>query len=48
MVWVVAPKTRTVTVYLPGGEARVLHENDRLSGGDVVPGFELPVRRIFE
>lgn len=48
MVVAVAPRPRSITVYLPGGEARVLHEGDVLEGGGVLPGFALPVARIFE
>lgn len=48
MVVAVAPRSRSVTVYLPGGEARVLHEGDVLEGGNVLPDFALPVARIFE
>jgi Uma2 family endonuclease len=46
-VWVVDPATKTVAVYLPDREPAVLRMGDELSGGDVVPGFTLPVARIF-
>lgn len=48
LVWVVAPRRRTVTVYQPGGAARVLREDDELDGGDVLPGFRLPVAALFQ
>lgn len=44
LVWVIDPKRRTVLVY-PGGQT--LTEADRLSGGDVLPGFAVPVTRLF-
>jgi Uma2 family endonuclease len=47
LVWVVDPPTRTVTIYAPDGNARVLHDTDTLDGGDVLPGFSLPVIDIF-
>jgi Uma2 family endonuclease len=47
MVVVVHPPKRTVTVYRPRGTALVLTENDVLEGGDVVPGWQIPVRDIF-
>lgn len=47
LVWVVYPSVRTVDVYRPGSDVRVLGEADVLEGEDVVPGFSLPVRQIF-
>jgi Uma2 family endonuclease len=44
LVWVIDPKRRAVVVY-PGGQT--LTEADRLSGGNVLPGFSLPVTRLF-
>lgn len=46
-VWVVDPKTRTVTVYHSRTEIVVLRESDELTGGEVVPGFAVPVAEIF-
>ena len=46
MVWIVYPKSRTVEVHTASG-ATTLEVGDTLSGGDVLPGFELPVREIF-
>ena len=46
-VWVVSPKLHTVTVYCSLTEIVVLTENDRLDGGDVVPGFQIPIAEIF-
>ena len=48
LVWVIDPEARTVTVHRPGREPRVIGVNGRLDGEDVVPGFVLPVRRLFE
>jgi Uma2 family endonuclease len=47
-VWVVDPRERTVTVHEPHRESRVVDESERLRGGEVLPGFELEVREIFE
>ena len=46
MVWVINPnpKWRSVTVYRPPANAKVLTEDDELSGEDVLPGFRLAVR----
>lgn len=48
LVWVVHPRTRTVIMHHSLREATTLYENDTLSGEGVVPGFEMPVRDIFE
>ncbi|HUT36780.1 MAG TPA: Uma2 family endonuclease [Planctomycetota bacterium] len=47
MVWVVDPATRTVSVYRGRTEIAVLGATDTLSGGDVLPGFTLPVADIL-
>jgi Uma2 family endonuclease len=46
-VWVVSPQLRTVTIYFSTGDILVLTDNDRLEGGDVVPGFQIQVNEIF-
>ena len=48
MVVVVEPRRRTMTVYLPGGNASLLREDDMLDGGDVLPGFRVRVGDLFE
>lgn len=47
LVWVIDPKQRTVTVYEPPSEARVVAEQDSLDGGAVLPGLRLPVPQLF-
>ncbi len=48
LVWLVNPDTRTITVYRHGGDEIVrLHENDVLTGDDVLPGFSCPVTDLF-
>ncbi|HET8521981.1 MAG TPA: Uma2 family endonuclease [Thermomicrobiales bacterium] len=47
LVWLAEPQQRTVTVYSSGSEPRILTEADTLDGGDVLPGFRLPVAQIF-
>lgn len=48
-VWLVWPGLRQVDVWRPGADEAVatLNEADMLDGMDVVPGFTLPVARIF-
>ena len=47
MVWVVDPETRTISIYRSRSEIAVLSEVDTLTGGDVLPGFAVPVAEIF-
>lgn len=47
LVWVVAPRPRTVTVYRPDGSARLVREPGALEGEDVLPGFALPLAELF-
>lgn len=48
LVWLVFPKSRTVRVYTSPKAVAVLTEADTLTGGDVLPGFELPLTKLFE
>lgn len=47
LVWLVDPRTKTVTVYSSTTRFQVLSINDSLSGGKVLPGFELPIKSLF-
>jgi Uma2 family endonuclease len=46
-VWVVDPKTQTVTVYGADRKTVMLTANDAIAGGDLLPGFTAPVAGIF-
>lgn len=46
LVWVVDRPTRSVTVHSPGS-TRVLRDDGTLDGGDVLPGFTLPLARLW-
>ena len=48
LVWVVYPRTRTVTVYRANGTVEELAVGRTLDGEDVVPGFALPVADVFD
>jgi Uma2 family endonuclease len=48
LVWVIYPESRSVAVHASRSEARYLTEADELTGGDVLPGFRLPVAELFE
>ncbi len=47
LVWLVDPRRRVVEVHALGQPPLTLHECDTLDGGDVLPGFALPVADIF-
>jgi Uma2 family endonuclease len=47
MVIVLHPRNRTATVYCGRDDATVLGENDTLDGGDVVPGWRVPIHALF-
>ena len=47
MVVVLNPRKRVVTVYRSLTDITVLTENDTLQGGNVVPGWTMPVRVLF-
>ena len=47
-VWILDPRKKEVTVFTPGAEPVALTRDDSLNGGEVVPGFELSVARLFE
>jgi Uma2 family endonuclease len=46
VVWIVDPEKKQVEVYAPG-QAKKLGLDGTLDGGDVLPGFTLPVKEIF-
>jgi Uma2 family endonuclease len=47
LVWVVDPATRSVATYRSFEDIRLLTEEDTLEGGDVLPGFTLPLSELF-
>ena len=48
LAWVLDPPTRTVAVFTnPDTPDRVLTDGDVLDGGDVLPGFSVPVSTLF-
>lgn len=47
LVWIFNPEDRTVAVYTDPDALTLLNEADTLTGGDVLPGFELPLAEFF-
>jgi Uma2 family endonuclease len=48
VVWLVRPIEKTVHVYQANQPVKVYHQNDTLLGGDVLPGFSLTLKLIFQ
>ena len=46
--WLIDPERRTAEIYRPGTPPEVLHYPSTLSGEDVLPGFVLDVKAIFD
>ncbi len=47
LLWIVDPETRTVSVYTSPSESTVLDETQALDGGQALPGFTLPLKKLF-
>jgi Uma2 family endonuclease len=47
LIWVFDPEERSVRIYRPGADPRILHPGDTLDGGDVLSGFSVAVDDVF-
>ena len=47
LIWYIDPPTRTAIVYTELDRSQNLTERDALDGGDVLPGFRLPLSTLF-
>ncbi|GAB4192587.1 MAG: Uma2 family endonuclease [Roseiflexaceae bacterium] len=47
LVWIVRPRSQTVTAHRSLKEARTLTAEEMLEGEDVLPGFRVPVADLF-
>lgn len=47
LVWEIDPQRRSAAVYRSLTDVKQLGENDRLIGGAILPGFELPLAEVF-
>lgn len=47
LLWFVYPEDREIEVFRPGQTTQTLGPNDTLDGGDVLPGFSVPLREVF-
>jgi Uma2 family endonuclease len=48
LVWLIDPETRTVLVHTSPEASTKLGKGQTLDGGDVLPGFALPLAELFE
>jgi Uma2 family endonuclease len=48
LVWVFYPDTGRVYVYQSPTQVSILERTDTLDGGEVLPGFQLPIVRLYE
>lgn len=46
-VWILNPRRRTLTIHRSGHEPEVIHEDGTIDGGDVIPGFQYRVAKLF-
>jgi len=47
LVWYIEPKIRTARAYTGVREWTEIGPNDSLSGGEILPGFQLPLAQLF-
>ncbi|MHC4470118.1 MAG: Uma2 family endonuclease [Planctomycetota bacterium] len=47
-VWIVEPDSRRVLIYEPDRDRREIDEGEDLEGGEILPGFGIPVAKLFE
>jgi Uma2 family endonuclease len=47
LVWIIDPRKRTMKVYTSPNRHITLDESETLDGGDVLPGYVLPLRQFF-
>lgn len=47
-VWVIYPTQKKIHIYASPTQIQVLQPGDELGGGDLIPGFMLPLNALFE
>lgn len=48
VVWVIDPYDRTVRVYRPDARPQLFNEDQEIAGDPHLPGFRVPVARLFQ
>jgi Uma2 family endonuclease len=47
-VWVIYPDSGRVYVYRSPTHISILERTDTLDGGEMLPGFQLPIARLYD
>lgn len=47
-VWILRPRVRMITVHRSRTELAIMGDKETLTAEDVLPGFQLPVHRVFD
>lgn len=47
LIWVIYPESRTVFIRRANGTVTQLHQDDELTGEEIIPGFRCVVRSLF-
>jgi len=47
LIWVIYPSRQQIVVHHPDRTAQILTAEDTLTGGEVIPGFAIPVKAVF-
>jgi Uma2 family endonuclease len=47
LAWFIDPQARTGSIYTAPDQARTIGENESLDGGEVLPGYALPLSQVF-
>lgn len=45
--WLILPEEKSVLVLTPGASPQVVRAGERLTGGELLPGLEIPVDELF-
>ena len=45
--WLIDPQRKKVHIYRASGKVEILNDPEKVTGEDVLPGFELNVREIW-
>ena len=47
LVWVIDPQSQTIAIHAGVDRCTLLRQSDTLTGGDLLPGFAVPVEQVF-
>jgi Uma2 family endonuclease len=46
-VWIVRPRVKMVTIHRSEQDVQIIAETQTLNGGDILPGLEIPLTKLF-